>query len=48
MRTGRDAEAVPVFASIGRYMTDVPWAWWGDERHDAVFLRARRRARRAA
>ncbi|MFY1655788.1 DUF4034 domain-containing protein [Micromonospora sp. WMMD1274] len=48
VRTGRDAEAVPVFASIGRYMTDVPWAWWGDERHDAVFLRARRRARRAA
>lgn len=47
-RTGRDAEAAPVFASIGRYMTGVPWSWWGQGRGDTAFLRARRRARRAA
>lgn len=48
VRTGRDAEAAPVFASIGRYMTSVPWSWWGLGRGDTAFLRARRRARRAA
>ncbi|WP_431874878.1 DUF4034 domain-containing protein [Micromonospora marina] len=48
VRAGRDAEAAPVFASIGRYMTSVPWSWWGLGRGDTAFLRARRRARRAA
>ncbi|MEU1689014.1 DUF4034 domain-containing protein [Micromonospora sp. NPDC005707] len=47
-RTGRDADAAPAFASIGRYVTSVPWSWWGDVRGDAAFMRARRRARRAA
>ncbi|MFI7658317.1 DUF4034 domain-containing protein [Micromonospora parva] len=48
-RTGRDADAAPVFASIGRYVTSVPWSWWGDRlRGDVAFIRARRRARRAA
>ncbi len=46
-RAGRDREAAPVFASIGRYVTVVPWSWWGDGRGDACFIRARRRARRA-
>lgn len=48
-RTGRDADAAPVFTSIGRYVTSVPWSWWGDRmRGDVAFVRARRRARRAA
>ncbi|MGC5330664.1 DUF4034 domain-containing protein [Micromonospora sp. DT62] len=47
-RTGRDADAAPVFASIGRYVTSVPWAWWHGLRGDAAFIQARRRARRAA
>ncbi|WP_433261236.1 DUF4034 domain-containing protein [Micromonospora vinacea] len=48
-RTGRDADAAPVFASIGRYVTSVPWSWWGDRmRGDTAFFRARRRARHAA
>ncbi|MFI7609276.1 DUF4034 domain-containing protein [Micromonospora sp. NPDC049366] len=47
-RTGRHADAAPVFASIGRYVTGVPWAWWGGTRGDAAFIRARRRARAAA
>lgn len=47
-RTGRDADAAPVFAAIGKYMTVLPWNWWGDARADINFVRARRRARRAA
>jgi hypothetical protein len=47
-RTGRDADAAPVFAAIGKYMTLVPWNWWDDARADVNFVRARRRARRAA
>ncbi len=46
-RSGRDADAAPVFASIGRYVTGVPWGWWGDGRGATPFIRARRRARRA-
>lgn len=46
-RTGRDADAAPVFASIGRYMAPVPWAWWDDKNSTSAFFRARRRARRA-
>lgn len=47
-RTGRDADAAQVFASIGRYMTSVPWSWWGRVHGDTAFIRARRRARHAA
>ncbi|WP_328474764.1 DUF4034 domain-containing protein [Actinoplanes sp. NBC_00393] len=47
-RTGRHAEAAPVFAAIGKYVTGVPWGWWSDTRGADHFVRARRRARRAA
>ena len=47
-RSGRDADAAPVFASIGKYVTSIPWSWYGHERGDVFFIRARRRARRVA
>ncbi|MEV6597583.1 hypothetical protein AB0M36_12035 [Actinoplanes sp. NPDC051346] len=46
-RTGRDADAAPVFASIGKFIDGIPWGWWGELGGDADFVRARRRARRA-
>lgn len=46
-RSGRDADAAPVFAAIGKFMTTTPWGWWGDGPNDVAFVRARARARRA-